>query len=346
MVALLAGATATAVAQHTVVKDAGGGRKMELVYDAAGQVTEQRMLGADGKVMQKTEYEHRPGFYQPQEVVTSYWPNGEIKTVTRTSYDANSNFTLEFAQIFDESGKQIGGHRLTHDPEINVYHCYEWNVAAQHYKEIQCPAGEAGGGEGPEEVKRYSYDEVVKHLEAARKAAQQEQKMRQRRPAMPEPVQPTIVSKEVGLVLPAQIGSGDKFSGSVVSDRKQYDDVPGVKVFQVNLPFTSTGTGSSLMDWEVVTSDEKPQRADGPVILALPGGSSEVKVTFQQAGSPVTAVSKVLNLAEARSRPQTTSSFKAAALCMKGQLCTVSGPFSGDSSKTFAAFDDRPATIV
>jgi hypothetical protein len=31
---------------------------------------------------------------------------------------------------------------------------------------------------------------------------------------------------------------------------------------------------------------------------------------------------------------------------MKGALCAVSGPFSGDSSKTFAAFGDRPATIV
>ncbi len=31
---------------------------------------------------------------------------------------------------------------------------------------------------------------------------------------------------------------------------------------------------------------------------------------------------------------------------MKGELCAVSGSFNGDSSKTFAAFEDRPATIV
>src|ERR1035438_7994206 len=31
---------------------------------------------------------------------------------------------------------------------------------------------------------------------------------------------------------------------------------------------------------------------------------------------------------------------------MKGELCAVSGPFSGDSAKTFAAFEDRPAKIV
>jgi hypothetical protein len=31
---------------------------------------------------------------------------------------------------------------------------------------------------------------------------------------------------------------------------------------------------------------------------------------------------------------------------MKGELCVVSGPFGGDSGKTFAAFEDRPAKIV
>ena len=31
---------------------------------------------------------------------------------------------------------------------------------------------------------------------------------------------------------------------------------------------------------------------------------------------------------------------------MKGQLCTVRGPFSGDGGKTFAAFEDRPAMVV
>src|SRR5450759_510654 len=91
---------APSFAQKTVVQDAGGGRKTELDYDAAGRLTEQRMLGADGKVINKTEYEYRPGYYQQQETVTSYWPDGKVKTVTRTSYDPNGNFTLEFVQVY------------------------------------------------------------------------------------------------------------------------------------------------------------------------------------------------------------------------------------------------------
>jgi len=343
---LTCGATAV-LAQKTVVQDAGGGRKMELVYNAAGQVTEQRMLGPDGKLTSKTEYEYRPGFFQAQEVATTYWPNGGTKTIIRTSYDPNANFTLEFAQVYDESGKQIGGHRLTHAPETNVFHCYEWDASAHDYKEIRCPAGEGGGGEeGPEEVKKYSYEEVAQHLETARNTALQEQKAQRRRPMAPERYPSTTVNKEIGLVLPAQIGSGAKFSGTVVEDPQHYDGMPGVMVFRFTLPFSSTGTGSSLMDWEVVSGKEPPQRADEPVTFALAPRSSDITVTFRQSGSPASSVSKIISLAQAKSKPNAPTSFKAPAVCVMRQLCPVSGPFSGDSRETFAAFEDRPASIV
>lgn len=338
---------APSFAQKTVVQDAGGGRKMELDYDAAGRLTQQRMLAADRKVINKTEYEYRPGYFQQQETGTSYWPDGKVKTVTRTSYDPNANFTLEFVQIYDESGKQVGGHRLTHDPESNVYICKDWDVAAQDYKEIKCPAGgEGGGGEGPEEAKTFTYDEVVRHVEAARNAALLERKQRRRRPAMPEQLHPSVVNKEIGLILPAQIGSGARFSGSVIEDPQRYEDMPGVTVFRITLPFASSGTGSSLLDWEVVSGGEKPQPADGPVTFALPPGSSKLNVTFRQSGDTGISAAKVIDLAQAKSRSTLPHSFKAAAIYLKGQLCAVSGPFSGDSSKTFASFDERPARVV
>jgi hypothetical protein len=333
-------------AQKTVVQDAGGGRKIELDYDLAGRVTERRILGADGKVMNKTNYEYRPGYYQQQEIVTSYWPDGKVKTLTRTSYDPNANFTLEFVQIYDESGKQIGGHRLTHDPESNVYNCKQWNVPAQDYKEIKCPAGGEGGGEGPEEAKKFTYDEVVRHVEAARNAALLEQKQRRRRPAVPEQLHPSTLNKEIGLVLPTQIGSGSRFSGSVIEDPQRYEDMPGIAVFRITLPFTSSGTGSSLLDWEVVSGSEKPQPADGPVTFTLPPGSSKLSVTFRQSGNVGVSTSKVIDLVQAKSRPKIPHFFQAATICLKGQLCVVSGPFSGDSTKTFASFDERPALIV
>ena len=347
MLALLMWVAGSAIAQRTVVQDAGGGRKLELVYNSSGQATEQRMLGPDGKVTERTEYEHRPGFYQPQETVTTYWPNDKIKTVVHTSYDANSNFLLEFAQVFDESGQHIGGHRLTHDPETNVYHCYEWNMAMKDYREQPCPAGEeGGGGEGPEEAKKYSYDEVMRYLDAARKAALQEQKMRSRRPMNPDPVHPAIVNKEVGLVLPAQISHGNQFSGSIVSHPERYDEVVGIKVFRFRLPFTAAGTGSALGDWEVVMSGRGAQRADGPLAFGVATGSWQLRLMLQQAGSPATAVLRVLDLAALKSKLRIPRRFEAAPLCMKQQLCAVSGPFGGDSSKIFAAMDDRPAVVV
>ena len=337
--------TTKAFSQKTVVQDAGGGRKMELVYNSAGQVTERRMLGADGKLTDKTEYEYRPGFYQAQEVVTSYWPNGNIKMVTRTSYDANSNFTLEFVQVYEQSGKQVGGHRLTHEPQTNVFHCYEWRPGASDYQERECPPPTEGGGEGAEEVKKYTYEEVAQHLDAARNAAGQEQETRRIRPVTPE-VHPGATTKDIGLVLPAQIKAGERFSGTIVQDPEQYDDMPGVKVSRVTLPSAASGTRPGLTDWEIVASGEKPQRADGPVSFVLPPGSSQLRVTFRQVEAPATSVSKLINLDQANSAQKVPRSFKAPALCLIGQLCAVSGPFSGDSKQTFVAVGERPAAII
>ena len=62
-VAVLMWSATSLFAQKTVVQDAGGGRKLELDYNAAGQVTQQRTLAADGKLQQKVDYQHRPGYY-------------------------------------------------------------------------------------------------------------------------------------------------------------------------------------------------------------------------------------------------------------------------------------------
>ena len=128
-------------AQKTVVQDAGGGRKLEFDYNAAGQVTQQRTIGADGKLQQKVDYEHRPGYFVADQTTTFYWPDGKVRRITKTTYDATANFLGEFVQDFDETGKQIGGHRVTHDPMTNVYTCKDWNTASQDYKVIGMSSG-------------------------------------------------------------------------------------------------------------------------------------------------------------------------------------------------------------
>src|SRR5271157_1025782 len=343
---LLAFGAATTVAQHTEVRNNGVGGKIELDYNAAGKVTEMRTIGADGKLQQKVDYEYLPGYYGAQQTDTTYWPSGKVRRVARNTYDESSNFTGEFIQVFDESGKQIAGHKLTHDPWTGIYCCNEWNVAAQNYKPIQCPAGEESEG-GAEAVKKFTYDAVMQHLEAARKTARQEQKIEHMQPMTP--VQPpiTTANKEVGLVLPAQVRPGERVSGRVVQDPEQYDGMLEVTVTRVAVPFESVGEASRLWGWFFEAPGESQQRADGPITLVVPRGDFGLNITFRQAGNPDHFVSKMLNFPQSSAkRPQPPKSFKAAALCLKGQLCTVQGPFSGDSSKTFAAFEDRPATIV
>ena len=267
--------------------------------------------------------------------------------IAHNTYDESSNFTGESIQVFDESGKQTGGHKLTHNPWTGVYRCNEWNVAAQNYQPIPCPAGEESES-GPEQLKTFTYDEVMQHLDAARKAARQEQKIGHMQPATP--VQPpiTTANREVGLVLPAVVRPGERISGQVVENPDQYEGMPAVTVTRLAVPFESVGEASRLWGWFFEAPGENQRRADGPITLVVPQGGSGLNITFRQAGNPSHSVSKMLNFppASAGKQPPPPTSFKAAALCLKGQLCAVSGPFSGDSSKTFAAFEDRPATIV
>ncbi|MGO9519862.1 MAG: hypothetical protein ACLPND_22725 [Candidatus Korobacteraceae bacterium] len=342
----LMGCGAIAVAQHTEVRNNGVNGKIEMDYNAAGKVTETRTVGPDGKVQQKVDYEYLPGYYGAQQTDTTYWPNGKVRRIAHNTYDESSNFTGEFIQVFDESGKQTGGHKLTHDPWTGVYRCNEYDAATQKYKPVPCPSGEEAAG-GAEQVKNFTYEEVMHHLEAARKSARQEQKTAHMMPATP--VQPPIITanKEVGLVLPAQVHSGERVSGRVVENPDQYDGMPGVTVTRVAVPFESAGEASRLWGWLVETPGEGQQRADGPITFIVPGAGSGLNITFRQAGNPAHSVSKTLSFPAGPSGKQSpTKSYKAAALCLTRQLCVVSGPFSGDSSKTFAAFEDNAAIIV
>ena len=334
---------ALSFAQKTVVQDAGGGRKLEFDYNAAGQVTEQRTIGADGKLEQRADYEHRPGYYVADQTTTSYWPDGKVHRITKNTYDATANFTGEFVQDFDEAGKQIGGHRLTHDPMTNVFICKDWNAAGQDYKVTECPTGEESGG-GPEEVKKFTYDDVMQHLNAARKAAGAGQKVQAKTP-VESPA--TAANREVGLVMPTQVYAGERVSGSVVANPAEYETMAGVTVTRVALPLESAAQASTLAGWTVEVPGESPQRADGPIVFTVPRSGSGLNITFRQTGNSAHFVSKLINSAPSSPKQQKKPrSFEAAALCMKGQLCTVHGPFSGDSGKTFAAFEDRPAMVV
>ncbi len=326
---------APSFAQKTEVRDAGGGRKLEFHYNAAGQVTEQSTIGADGKLEQKVDYEYRPGYFVADETTTFYWPDGKVRRITKNTYDASANFTGEFVQEFDESGKQIAGHRLTHDPVHNFYSCNSWDDATQSYKPIVCPSGEESGEKA--EVKPFTYDEVMQHLNAARQA---------QKPA--SPAKSTGAAKpEVGLVVPSQVYPGQRVSGSAVANASKYNGVAGVAVTRVAVPLEPSGEASTLAGWTVEIPGEAPQRADGPIVFTVPRGGSGLNITFRQTNNSSQSVSKLLSFSSTASKKQKAPiSFEAAALCLKGQLCTVRGPFSGDGNKTFAAFEDRPAMVV
>jgi len=343
LIALFTARAVPGYAQRTVIQQSGGGRKMELHYNAADQVTEIRTLGADGQLLQSQILEYPEGSYVPLTTSTSYWPNGKVHKITRDTYDNNANFTGEFIQVFDESGKQISGHQLTHDPQTNFYRCTDWNVSAQKYQTIDCPAGEESSG-APEVVKKFTQEEVTQQLTKARQAAQQPPKTAPT--ASPQPVGGTNM-KEVGLILPARIRPGDRVSGSVVENPSDYEGRPGILVTRIALPFAPSGAASALSGWTLEMSGEPPQPANAPLSLTIPPGQLELAVLFRRTDDAGSPVSKAISLPHAASaKAKTPTSYLAPAICLKGQPCLIHGPFSGDSTKTFAAVEERPARIV
>jgi hypothetical protein len=342
---LLAGSVSTGFAQRSDVQDAGGGRKTEVDYDATDRVIQQRTVDADGKVMERVDYEYVPGHMGPQQTSTAYWPNGKVRKITLVTYDESSNFTGEFIRVFDESEIQVAGHNLTHNPWNGVYTCADWNVAERAFKSVECPSGEESSGTA-EQVRKFSRQEVVQALNAARTYAQRATKERPLRPVVTVP-QPAIdASPEFGIVVPAQIRPGERISGIVTSDAGKYDGMPEVSVIRLAVPFESAGEASRLSGWNFETEGETPQAADGPITFIAPRDGSGLKVTFRQAGNPAHSIGEVLHFPRRSTSASRPTSFQSAALCLKGMLCMVQGSFSGNSRETFAAFEQRPATIV
>ena len=337
----------TCFGQHTEIRDAGGGRKIELVYDAAGHVVETRTMDVTGRLQGRVEHEYSPGFLVPQETNTSYWPDGKtIRSVARVLYDENANFTGEVVDLFNEAGAQTGGTKLTHDPFTGIYRCSKWDPSTHAYQPNECPAAEESA-EAPKRPKQLTRDQVMKQLELARQARREEQKVQRTERKAPTQASSTIVVKEFGVILPAQLRPGERVSGSVVEDPQKYDEVQDLTVIRLKLPMESQGEAATLAGWTFEAPGGSPQPADAPTTFTVPR-TSEFPLTLRQVGNPGRSVSSEVTVAKnpQPQKPSKSQTFEAPALCLKGDLCPVRGPFGGDSARTIVAFGSRPAPIV
>jgi hypothetical protein len=340
-------ASSPAFGQRTQVTDAGGGRKVETVYNAAGQAVEVRTLGPNGELEQTSEFEYRPGYQVPQQTTTSYWSDGKtMHKRSRVEYDDNANFTSQVDGLFDASGKQIAGNKLTHDPFTGVYKCYKWVPGPSGYEQEVCPKPEEeeSSDEGEREMTRA---EAMKDLSEARETQRSQEKISRMEPKPPVRPPITTAEREVGVVLPAELHAGQRVSGSVDEDADIYEGDPGLQVVRMKVPFESQGSAATLGGWSFLAPNTNPQRADGAVSFVVPGGSAELTITLRQTGNPAHAVSRAISIekSESPAAPKQPG-FEASPVCFEGQLCPVKGPFSGDSTRTFAAFANQPGLIV
>ncbi len=337
-----------AVAQKTVVKDAGAGAKEEVDYDARGRIVEGRTIGADGTLLVRIIYHYSPTYELVTKTTnTSYWPDGKsAEKVAENTFDESTNFISEIIQDYDQSGKHVSGHQLFHDPMTGIYRCFDWKVDPQKYVAIDCPESEESH-EGPHDTPTITRDEVMQQLAAAHQAAQAEEKSRRIKPKAPVQLPITTINKEVGIILPARMRPGQRVSGTLTDNPDRFAGEPDLVVTRLTLPMESVGDASQLDGWTFEMKNIDPQPADRRfsfVVLATPG---PIEFTLRQAGDPAIAVSgKVQVPKTATQKMPAPKNYESPALCFKGDLCTVTGSFSGDSRNTFAAFGSVPANVV
>lgn len=338
-------ATAFSFAQHTEVQDAGSGRKTQTDYDATNKVTQQRTVGAEGNVLERVEYEYLTGHSEPPTVIrqttTTYATDGRIREATRQTFDENTNFTEELIRVFDDAGNQIAGHVLAHDPWSGAYTCRDWIAPAQAYKKVECPEGEESSG-GEETVRKFTAQEVFKALSDARAAEQREKTTPVR--MIPNPAARIPFENDFGIVLPTNVSPGEQISGILTQDATHYEGMPEIHVTRLAIPPIS-GDVRSLLGWSLQIGEEPAQPAADPITFTVPKNHADLKITLNQSGNPTQVISTVIQFRRSH-KEHIPRSFQSAALCLKGQLCMVSGPFNGDSHKSFAAFEIRPAKIV
>ena len=345
--ALLGLSASTCLGQHTVVRDAGGGRKIELIYNGSGEVAETRTVDSTGKIQVRVEHEYRSGFLVPQETTTSYWPDGKaVRSVIRASYDENANFTSEAIQVFDQTGMQTGGTKLTHDPFTGIYRCSKWDPAVRAYQARECPAGEESA-EVPKRVKDLSREEAVEELDVARLTQRREQSTLGVERISAVRSAPIALKQQIGVILPEQLRPGERVSGSVVENPQSYESAVDLRVVRMDLPSESPAGGANLRDWAIEVAGQGYQRAATPVTFTVPQ-ASEFTINLRQAGNAAGIVSSGVTIAgnSPSSKPPRSRAFEAPALCLKGDICPVRGAFSVDGTKTFVAFGNRPASVI
>ena len=237
--------------QNVEVRNAGGGNKEELVRNAAGQVVETRTVDADGKVRSRNSVEYIPGHYAPDTTTTSYYADGKsVENFAKVTYDPSANFLSETVRQYLQSGKQISGHKILHDPVTGEFRCWKWNPDAQKDERIVCPSGEESG-EKPPPLKRLTQDEAVKLLESARTAAAAEQKQQRMTPKNPTTPQVKPKPTQYSVVLPADLVGGKQVSGSIVDDTHYIRLRPELIIENITLPLDPGGNAAKLSGWRI-----------------------------------------------------------------------------------------------
>ena len=136
-------------------------------------------------------------------------------------------------------------------------------------------------------------------------------------------------------------------SGSIVEDPSQYEGRPDLTVVRFAVP-AQAAEGTAFGDWMVEAPGANPQSLNKPVTFTVPAHAQSFDIVLRPSGASASSVRRSVKISpsSAKRAARQPAKYQAEVLCIKDDICQVSGAFTGDSSKTFAAWGETPAPIV
>jgi hypothetical protein len=156
---------------------------------------------------------------------------------------------------------------------------------------------------------------------------------------------PTLKSMTIGIVLPQDVPAGQMVSGTVVTNPEQYKNTPGLQVIETTVPAPTSGSLEGLV---VDTGDGKQQRADKPILMAIPIGGAAAGIlvsVLDHPELPPTAATVPVNPVTTRVTQIPPTNYTTPGT---PQNCVqeIHGPVSGNSNLTTATLDGKPTAVV
>ncbi len=156
----------------------------------------------------------------------------------------------------------------------------------------------------------------------------------------------------VGVVLPSDTRPGDTVSGRVVTNPKDYEDIPGLHVVEMQVPAEAGAHGEVQLEGMVIgVGDEGLQEADRLFTVHLRETETKLAISLLDQGSRASVANGDFPLIHMPSESAPLSerrpeAFHTPPVCQPGSVQVIHGPFGGDANATSVQVGVKSAPVL